>query len=56
VLFLPCDAMQVQPMSVCLSVRVSVKFVNSVKMNKHIIKIISPSGSHTILVFLCQTA
>jgi len=36
---------------VCLSVCVSVTFVHSVKMNKHIFKIFSPSGSHTILVF-----
>jgi len=51
--------MQAQPMSscgVCLSVCVFVTFVNSVKTNKHIIKIFSPLGSHTILVFPCQTA
>ena len=29
----------------CLCVRVSVMFVICVKMNKHIIKILSPSGS-----------
>jgi len=40
----------------CLSVCVCVTFMNSVKTNKHIIKIFSPSGSHTILVFPCQTA
>ena len=34
-----------------VSVRVSVTFVNSVKMNKHVIKIFAPSGSHTILSF-----
>jgi len=47
------DAMQVQPMlcSVCLSVCPFIKFVDSVKTNKHIFKIYSPSGSHTILVF-----
>jgi len=38
--------------SICLSVT----FVNSVKTNKHIVKFISPSGSHTILDFPCQTA
>jgi len=35
----------------CLSVCVSVTFVDCVKINKHNIKIISPSASHTILVF-----
>ena len=30
-------------------------FIHSVKMNKHIFNIISPSGSHTILVFQYQT-
>jgi len=38
--------------SVCVCVCVSVTFVDCVKTNKHIFKIISPSGSHTILVFL----
>jgi len=37
---------------VCLSVRLSVTFVYSVETNKHIFNIFSPSGSHTILVFL----
>jgi len=37
--------------SVCLSVCLSVTFVDHVKMNKHIFKIISPSGSQAILVF-----
>ena len=41
---------------VCLSVCVCLTFVNSVKTNKHGIKIFSPSGSHAILVFPCQTA
>ena len=41
--------------SVCLSVCLSVTFVHSVKTNKHSFKIFSPSGSHTILVFLYQT-
>ena len=40
----------------CLSVRVSVTFVSTVKMNKHIIESFSLSGSHTILVFPCKTA
>ena len=40
----------------CLSVCVSVTFVHSVKTNKHIFKIFSPSGSHTISVFLYQMA
>ena len=39
----------------CLSLCVSVTFVNCVKTNKHI-NIFSPSGRTTILVFLCQTA
>ena len=37
--------------SVCLSVYVSVTFVDSVKTNKHIFKKFSPSGSQAILVF-----
>jgi len=36
--------------SVCLSVRPSVTFVDHVKTNKHIFEIFSPSGSDTILV------
>jgi len=40
----------------CLSACVSITFVNSVKKNKHIINILSSSGSHTILVFPWQTA
>jgi len=36
--------------SVCLSVT----FVDHVKMNRHIVKIFSPSGGHTILVFPYQ--
>ena len=43
-------------LSVCLSVRPSVTFVDHVKTNKHIFGIFSPSGSHTILVFPYQTA
>jgi len=34
---------------------VSITFVNSVKTNKHIFKIFSPSGSQAILVFRYQT-
>jgi len=37
-------------LSVCPSVCLST-FVDHVKTNKHIFKIFSPSGSHTILVF-----
>jgi len=40
----------------CLCVYLSVTFVNYVKTNKHSIKVFSPSGSHTILVFSYQTA
>ena len=43
-------------LSVCLSVCLSVTFVHSDEMNKHIFKIFSPSGSHTILVFPYQMA
>jgi len=39
-----------------LSVSLSVTFVDYVKTNKHIFEIFSPSGSHTILVFLHQPA
>jgi len=39
----------------CLSVRLSVTFVDHVKTNKHIFEMFSPSGSHTILVFPYQT-
>jgi len=35
----------------CPSVRPSVTFVDSVKMNKHIFNNFSPSRSHTIIVF-----
>ena len=38
----------------CLSVCVSDTFVYHVKTNKHIFKMFSPSGSHTILVFPYQ--
>ena len=52
-------AMQARPMSSCgvrLSVSVSVTFMDNGKTNKHIIKMFSPSGSHAILVFTCQTS
>jgi len=42
--------------SVCPSIRLSVTFVDSVKTNKRIFKIFSPSASHTILIFPYQTA
>ena len=40
---------------VCPSVRLSRSYVDHVKTNKHIFEIVSPSGSHTILVFPYQT-
>ena len=40
----------------CVCVCLSITFVDSVKTNKHIFKIIPPSGSQAILVFLYQTA
>jgi len=40
----------------CVSVFVSVTFIHSVKTNKRILKLFSPSCSHTILVFPYQTA
>ena len=39
----------------CLSVRLSVTFVSSVKTNKHIFEIFSPWGSQAIVVFPHQT-
>jgi len=42
--------------SVCVCVCVSVTFAKSVKTNKHIFKLFSPSGSQAILVFPYQTA
>jgi len=58
--FLPRDAKRglcghAVSLSVCLSVRPSVTFVDHVKTNKHIFEIFSPSRSHTILVFPYQT-
>ena len=40
----------------CRAVRLSVTFVHSVKTNKGMFEIFSPSGSHTILVFPYQTS
>jgi len=40
----------------CLSVRLSVTFVDSVKTSNQYLQNISPSGSHTILVFPHQTS
>ena len=62
--FLPRDAMHKRGLcrhavsvclSVCLSVRPSVTFVDHVKMNKDIFEIFSPLGRHTILFFPYQT-
>jgi len=38
----------------CLSVCLSVTFVNCVQTNKHIFNIVTSSGGHTILVFVHQ--
>ena len=61
--FLPHDAMHKCGLCIsvayavmrCLSVCVSVTFVNSVKTNTRIFKIFSLSSSQAILVFRCQT-
>ena len=57
--FLPRDAMQARPMPpccVCLSVRVSVTFVHSVKTNKDIFEFFfTVAYSHAILGFPYQT-
>ena len=42
-------------MAVCVSVRPYVTFVDCVKTNKHNFKILLPSGSQAILVFLYKT-
>jgi len=59
--FLPRDAMKARPMPscgvcvcVCVCRYVCPSFVHSVKTNKDIFEIFSPSGSHSILVY--QTA
>ena len=55
-----CRAMHIAAIAVmrtCLSVCVSITFVDSVKTNKRIFKIFAPSGSQTILFFFSyQTA
>ena len=55
--FLPRDAMQARAVFAvmqCLSVCLSVTFVDHVKTNKGIFEIFSPSDSDTILVFPFQ--
>jgi len=58
--FLPRDAMQRRPIPSCgvrLCASPSVCHVRGFcRTNKHIFKIFSPSGSHTILVFPYQTS
>ena len=57
--FLPRDAMHKRGLNhhaVSVCVGQSVTFVDHVKTNNDIFEIFSPSCSHTILVFLCQTA
>ena len=49
-----CYASAAYALMRCVSV--SVTFMHSVKMNKHIFKFLSPSCSHTILVFVYQPA
>jgi len=51
--FLPRDAMQARPMPSC-GVCPSVTFMDSVEKNKLIFKVLSPSGSHTNLVFVAR--
>ena len=51
-----CSASAAYVVMRCLSVRVSVTFVHSIKMNKDIFEFFSPSGSQAILVFPHQTA
>ena len=58
VAFLPRDAMHKRGLcrhAVSVCVCLSVTFVHCVETNKDIFKFFSPSGSHTILVFLHQT-
>jgi len=59
-IFLPRDAMHKRDVcrhevSVCMCVCQSVTFVSCVKTSNRILKLFSPSGSPTILVFPCQT-
>ena len=51
----PISSCGVRP-SVCVSVCLSVTFVDSVRRNKHIFKKFSPPGSQAILVFPHQAA
>ena len=51
-----CYASAAYTVSVYRCVGLSITFVNSVEINKHIFKFFSPSGSQTILVFPDQTA
>ena len=53
--FLPRDAMQALPLPLC-GVCPSVTVVHSVKTNKHVFELFSPSGSQTILVYPHQTS
>ena len=46
-----CYASAAYAVMQCPSVRPSVTFVDSVKMNKHIFNNFSPSRSHTVIVF-----
>ena len=50
-----CIARTMPSQDVCPSVRLSVTLLYSVKTVIYIIKLCSPSGSHTTLVFVCQT-
>ena len=49
-----CYASAVCAVMRCLSIRLSVTFVDHVKTNKRIFEFFSPSGSHAILVVLYQ--
>ena len=51
-----CYAITAYVVMRCLSVRVSVTFVNSVKTNKLIFKFFSPLGSQAILILSYRTA
>ena len=53
---LAMQAWPLPPYGVCLSVCLSVMFVDGIATNKCIFGIVSPSGSNTILVCVYQTA
>ena len=53
---LAMQAWPLPPYGVCLSVCLSVMFVDGIATNKCIFRIVSPSGSNTILVCLYQTS